>query len=187
MRKAGHKAQSTGQLGCVQDPPVFEIVDLRASEKTAKDSEWMYIMQEEDKLIASFETFESAVGMYVEGETERALKIFHDTTEASTTSRNGIDALAARYVELCRSTIDASHPGIPMLPVSHEQTTAMLRAKLQSIKDARVMCELFHVEVEDTASLETILRRLSKEMIQTTKPNQAAMRRPQGIEESQNI
>ena len=146
-------------------------------------------MQEEDKLIASFKTFESAVVMYVEGETERALKIFHDTVEASTASRDGIDALAARYVELCRSTIDVSHPGIPMIPASHEQTTAMLRAKFQGIQEdslkkelAKAMCQLCQVEWEETASLDTILRRLSKVMIQTTKPNQAVMRRPEGIE-----
>ena len=82
-----------------------------------------------------------------------------------------------------RSTMDASHPGIPMTPASHEQTTAMLRAKLQSIKEARVMCELFHVEVEDTAPLDMILRRLSKAMIQTMKSNQSLKRWPEGIEE----
>jgi len=190
MRKAGHKAQSIGQLGCVQDPPVFEILDLRASEKTAEDSEWMYIMEEEDKLIASFKTFESAVVLYVEGETERALKIFHETTEASKTARDGIDALAARYVELCRSTMDVSHPGIPMIPVSYEQTTAMLRAKFQGIHEesmkkelAKMMCKLWQVEWEDTASLETSLCRLSKGLIQTMKPNQKVMRQPEEIEE----
>jgi len=186
MRKAGHKTPSIGQLGSVQDPPFFEILDLRASEKSAKDSEWLYIMQEEDKLIASFKTFESAVVLYVEGETEQALKIFHDTAEASKTSRDGIDALAARYVELCRSTMDFSHPGIPMTAVSHEQMTAMLRANFQGIQGdslkkelAKAMCELCQVKWEETASLEFILRRVSKGMTQTMKANLKAMRQPE--------
>jgi len=47
------------------------------------------------------------------------------------------------------------------------------------------MCELFHIEVEDTASLDTILRRLSKAMIQTMKSNQALKLQPEGIQEIQ--
>ena len=51
------------------------------------------------------------------------------------------------------------------------------------------MCELCDVEVEDTAPLDTILRRLSKAMIQRMKSNQKSdlkvMSRPEGIEEMQ--
>ena len=63
----------------------------------------------------------------------------------------------------------------------------MLSAMFQGIKEARAMCELCDVEVEDTASLDTVLRRLSKAMIQRMKSNQKSdlkvMSRPEGIEE----
>eukprot|EP00760_Papus_ankaliazontas_P012789 PhM_4_TR15553/c0_g1_i1/m.48233 len=76
---------------------VYEIVDLRCSEKDKGDGdEWMYQLEQEEKVLADMAVFEKGVQLYASGSPEEASAVFQGVLES-----RGDDRVVKKYISLC--------------------------------------------------------------------------------------
>jgi len=65
------------------DVPLYEALQLRTSEKENPDlaDEWMYVMQEEEKIIEGHKVFENGIKLFFEGKKEEAYAVLGKVLE----------------------------------------------------------------------------------------------------------
>jgi len=98
-RLAGYKRAQSDTLALPtrspSDVPLYQALQLRTSEKENRDmaDEWMYVMQEEEKIIDSHKVFENGIKLLFEGKKDEAYAVLEQVL-----AKDATDLVAKKYL-----------------------------------------------------------------------------------------
>jgi len=89
------------------DVPLYQALQLRTSEKENRDmaDEWLYVMQQEDKIIDGHKIFENAINLLFEGKRDEAYAVLEQVLAKDVT-----DLVAKKYLS-CGAAVHQSENG----------------------------------------------------------------------------